>query len=187
MKIYDITRELFGSPVYPGDPVPQWERVRSFAEGGVNLSAVRMCAHNGTHMDAPLHFVDGGDSVDAIPPEKWIGRAVVIDSPAVFGAEEAAKRIPAGCRRLLLRGGIPDVAGAEAILAAGVELVGVEAQSVGDAAVHRLLLSAKVAVLEGICLSDVPCGEYFLFAAPLKLGGLDGAPVRAVLLDESFV
>lgn len=183
MKIYDITQELFSSVVYPGDPVPQWERILHFSEGGVNLSAIHLCAHNGTHMDAPFHFVENGDTVESIPTEVCIGRACVVDSQAVFGEAEAKTWIPAGCQRLLLRGGAPDLAGAEAILAAGVRLLGVEAQSVGDPDVHRCLLSAKMAVLEGIRLDDVMPGEYFLFALPMKLGGLDGAPVRAVLLD----
>ena len=188
MKLYDITQEMFSSVVYPGDPAPKGEQVKWIAKGDVcNLTFLTQCAHNGTHMDAPRHFVDGGKGIDEIPLEVCVGDAYVLDCNGIFTAEDAAK-IPAGCVRLLLRGGVPDVGGAQAVVKAGVRLIGVEHQSVGGdgntAAVHKILLGAEIAVLEGIRLAAVPAGEYFLFAAPINYGGIDGAPVRAVLTEK---
>ena len=185
--IYDITQELFTSVVFPGDPAPKASELPVAPGGAAHVSFLEMCAHNGTHMDAPRHFLPDGYGIDAIPLEKCVGEALVVDAAGRFTASDAA-RLPADCRRLLLRGGaIPDAGGAAALAARGVDLIGVEPQSVGAGSettlVHKTLLAAGIAVLEGIRLSSVTAGKYFLFAAPMKLGGLDGAPVRAVLLD----
>jgi len=187
-RLYDITQELFSSVVYPGDLAPTPEKIAAIADGAhCNVTNLHMCAHNGTHMDAPLHFVDGAASITEMPLSQFIGDADVIHCEGIFGAEEAARLIPRGCRRLLIRGGAyPDLGGAEAIVRAGITLVGVEPQSIGgmDApkAVHVCLLSAGIAALEGIRLGEVPLGRYTLYAAPIKGAGLDGAPVRAVLV-----
>ena len=78
MKIYDIAQEVFSCTVYPGDPVPQRYEILKKSDGDVcNLSAFQMCAHNGTHVDAPYHFIDGGDTIDEVPLEKFIGYAFV--------------------------------------------------------------------------------------------------------------
>ena len=189
-KLYDITQELFSSVVYPGDLAPTPEKVSSIADGAhANVTNLHMCAHNGTHMDAPLHFVDGGASITEMDLSQFVGEADVVDCAGVFDAA-AARRIPEGCRRLLLRGGgIPDVSGAEAIVKAGIVLVGVEPQSIGGmddpVPVHRCLLSAGIAALEGIRLGEVKPGRYILYAAPLKGAGLDGAPVRAILAEQA--
>lgn len=187
-RLYDISQELLGSVVFPGDPAPVREQISSIARGdAVNVSHLRLCAHNGTHMDAPLHFVADAASIADMPLDQFVGEADVVScAEKVFGAREAERLIPPDCTRLLLRGVIPDLSGAEAIVRRGVRLVGVEPQSVGDPAapapVHRCLLGAGVAALEGIRLDGVPDGRYFLSAAPLKIAGCDGAPVRAFLL-----
>ena len=78
MKIYDISQEVFGCAVYPGDPKPEREIKLKMSEGAVcNLSAFSMCAHNGTHVDAPLHFIDGAKSIDRVDPDRFIGYAYV--------------------------------------------------------------------------------------------------------------
>lgn len=188
-KLYDITQELFSSVVYPGDLAPTPEKIASIADGAhANVTNLHMCAHNGTHMDAPLHFVDGAASITEMELSQFIGECTVVDCAGIFDAEAARRLIPVGCKRLLIRGGgIPDLSGAEEIVRAGLILVGVEPQSVGGmeapAPVHRCLLSAGIAALEGIRLGDVAPGRYTLYAAPIKGAGLDGAPVRAVLAE----
>ena len=178
----DLSQEMFTSEVYPGDPKPEKQTVKSMPAGDLyNLTYLTQCAHNGTHLDAPRHFIDGGRTIDQLPLSLLVGEAFVLDCPDGFTRADAA-RIPAGCVRLLLRGGLPDMDGSRAIVAAGVKLVGVEAQSVGDMHVHRLLLGADLAVLEGIRLSAVTEGRCCLFAAPINYGGIEGAPTRAVLL-----
>lgn len=177
--IYDITQELFSSPVYPGDTAPRAICVQSMAAGDdINLTDLQLCAHNGTHMDAPSHFVKNGAGIDAVPLEKTVGRAEVID------ASERERILASTADKLLLKGcDAIDVELANALIQKGIHLIGVEGQSVGDGSVHEILLSHEIAVLEGIRLSHVPEGSYFLFAAPLKLGGCEGAPCRAILMD----
>lgn len=198
MKIYDISQEVLGCRVYPGDPAPQ-KRVLSSIEAGdlYNLTAFSMCAHNGTHIDAPSHFLGDGKSVDAMSLDHFVGSAFVAEHCGVLTAEDTARIIklaaegdPAAARRILIKGDAEvSLEAAEVFADAKILLLGVESQSVGPEnapmAVHKMLLSAEVALLEGIRLADVAEGVYFLSAAPLNLSGADGSPCRAILIDKS--
>ena len=196
MKLYDISQEVFGCAVYPGDPAPKRESLSLMEAGDLyNLTAFSMCAHNGTHVDAPHHFIQGGKTVEQIPLEKTVGLCFVAEWSGVLGGEDArqilrraALTLRESARRILLKGDITVSADAARVFAdAGVDLIGNESQTVGpeDAPmeVHRILLGADVVLLEGIRLSDVPEGVYFLNAAPICLGGADGAPCRAILVE----
>lgn len=191
MRLYDISQEVFSSAVYPGDPVPARQQLCAMEQGEVyNLSAFSMCAHNGTHVDAPAHFIADGSTVDQIPLERLVGPARVITCKGEITADTARAILAdggEGSKRLLLRGGVVSDAAAKVLADGGVWLVGSDTQSVGDenapAAVHRILLSAEVVLLEGLRLAGVADGTYFLFAAPLKLGGCEGAPCRAILAE----
>ena len=198
MKIYDISQEVLGCRVYPGDPAPQ-KRVLSSIEAGdlYNLTAFSMCAHNGTHIDAPSHFLGDGKSVDAMSLDHFVGSAFVAEHCGVLTAEDTARIIKlaaegnsAAARRILIKGDAEvSLEAAEVLADAKILLLGVESQSVGPEnapmAVHKMLLSAEVALLEGIRLDDVAEGVYFLSAAPLNLSGADGSPCRAILIDKS--
>ena len=191
MKLYDISQEVFGCKVYPGDPAPKREVLSSINEGALyNLTAFSMCAHNGTHLDAPSHFLADGMTVEQIPLENTVGEAYVAEHHGVVTETDAAEllRRANGCKRLLLKGDLTvSLAAAEVFARHGLLLLGNESQTVGpeDApmAVHLALLRAGTVLLEGIRLARVAEGTYFLFAAPLSLGGADGAPCRAVLAD----
>ncbi len=197
MKIYDITQEVFSSVVYPGDPSPSFEKICDTEKGSLyNLTVFSMCAHNGTHVDAPKHFLSDGKSVEEIDIEKTVGYAYVAEVLGMLGAGEAreifekAEFLKSGSgKRILLKGECTVTAdAAREWRRLGVWLIGVESQSVGPAnapmEVHKILLSAEVVLLEGIRLCEVKEGVYFLFSAPLALGGADGAPVRAILVDK---
>ncbi len=191
MKIYDITQELFDCCVFPGDPKPQKEQVLKIKDGAIcNLSSFSMCAHNGTHMDAPWHFLDDGKKIDEISLEKVVGDAVVVFFDGELGAEDVLSIFKEDTpKRVLFKGKTTvTLEAAKALNQCGVMLVGVESQTVGPEegpmAVHLELLGKEVVLLEGIRLADVPEGEYFLNAAPLKLGGCDGAPCRALLIEK---
>ena len=196
MKIYDISQEIFASEVYPGDPVPSKELLFSMEKGDLyNLSAFYMCAHNGTHVDAPSHFINGGTGVGEIALEKTVGRAFVAEHYGIIGRKEAEDIIrkanaddPESATRVLIKGGEISYEGAEAFKKMGVVLLGNEGQTVGPAdapmATHKLLLLEGIVLLEGIRLGDVSEGVYLLVAAPLNLGGCDGAPCRAILIKE---
>ena len=196
MKLYDISQEVFGCAVYPGDPAPKRESLSRMEAGDLyNLTAFSMCAHNGTHVDAPYHFIQGGNTVDQIPLEKTVGLCYVAEWNGVLDGEDArgllqraALTVRESARRILLKGDATVSAEAARVFAEdGVDLIGNESQTVGpeDAPmeVHKILLGADVVLLEGIRLSDVPEGVYFLSATPLCLGGADGAPCRAILAE----
>ena len=176
---YDITQEVFSSKVYPGDTPPSFTRPQDMRKGdGCTVTDIAMCAHNGTHVDAPAHFILGGKTVDSLDLSRMAGRCAV----CAFGKRiEAADIAGVTAPRLLIKGACEIAPAAAAAMREKFLLVGVEMQSVGSAEVHRILLGGEVAILEGAVLADVAEGEYELFAFPIKLGGADGAPGRAVL------
>ncbi|MBQ2105443.1 MAG: cyclase family protein [Lachnospiraceae bacterium] len=192
MKIYDISQEVFSCKVFPGDPAPERDVLCSMEDGEFyNLTAFYMCAHNGTHVDAPFHFVMDGKTIDEVGLEPFVGSAYVAEHEGVVTAEDAKfmlqKAEGDAAKRLLIKGDAEvSLEAAEVFAKAGLLLIGNESQTVGpeDApmAVHLVLLKAGVALLEGIRLEQVPEGTYLLNAAPLNLGGADGAPCRAVLI-----
>ena len=196
MQIYDISQEVFGCQVYPGDPMPEKKVLRSMEKGELyNLTAFHMCAHNGTHMDAPFHFIKDGKTVDAICLEAFVGMAYVAEHHGTVTGDDAAaimekakKQNPEAAKRLLLKGDVEvSLEAAKVFASSDMRLLGNESQTVGPQnapmAVHLVLLGAEVILLEGIRLSEVPEGVYFLNAAPLNLSGADGSPCRAVLVD----
>ena len=197
MRIYDISQEVFSCKVFPGDPAPERKVLSSMDTGALyNLTELSMCAHNGTHVDAPFHFIKDGKTVDAIPLEAVVGMAYVAEHHGIVTGDDAAKMLekakalnPEAARRVLIKGAaVVSSEAAKVFAASGILLVGNESQTVGpeDApmAVHHILLDANVILLEGIRLADVAEGVYLLNAAPLNLAGADGAPCRAILIAE---
>ena len=150
-----------------------------------------MCAHNGTHIDAPFHFLHNGKTVDQIELSIFVGDCYVArheGNVTAADAEEILKKAD-GAERILIAGKTTVTAEAAEVFATnGIRLLGNEGQTVGpeDAPmqVHLIFLRAGIALLEGIVLDKVPEGQYFLSAAPLNLGGADGAPCRAYLIQE---
>ena len=191
MKIYDISQEVFSCAVYPGDPKPEKQTVYSTGAGDLyNLSFFAMCAHNGTHVDAPFHFLHDGKTVDQIDLSHFVGDCFVARHEGDVTAADAENILKKadGTERILIAGNATvTIEAAEVFAAGGIKLLGNEGQTVGpeDAPmqVHLILLCAGIALLEGIVLQGIPEGQYFLSAAPLNLGGADGAPCRAYLID----
>jgi len=196
MKIYDISQEVFSCQVYPGDPAPEKEMLSTMDSGDLyNLTAFRMCAHNGTHIDAPSHFIKDGKTVDAIDLEAVVGMAYVAEHQGIVSGDDAAKILEKAkaqnveaAKRILIKGAAEvSLEAAKTFAASGILLLGNESQTIGPEdepmEVHQTLLVADVILLEGIRLSEVPEGCYFLNAAPLNLAGADGAPCRAILME----
>lgn len=191
--IYDISQELFSCAVYPGDPAPVREVLADMNAGDmINLTALSLCAHNGTHLDAPSHFIRDGKTIGELDPAAYLGDCFVARHEGSLTAQDAVrvlqKAAAAGApQRILIAGKATVTEEAARIFAdAHVKLIGNESQTVGpeDApmAVHLILLGADTVLLEGVVLSHVPEGKYFLSAAPLHLGGCEGAPCRAMLM-----
>ena len=193
--LIDITQELFSCRVYPGDPKPEKVRISSMEDGGeYDLTCLSMCAHNGTHADAPRHFIKGGKTIDQLGLEPFVGECFVARMDGDVLAEDAAAVLKAaeeaGAKQRILIAGNATVTeeAAKVFAEAGILLLGNESQSVGpeDAPmkVHQILLGSGCVLLEGIVLDGVEDGRYFLSAAPLKLGGCEGAPCRAYLMTD---
>jgi len=193
--IYDISQELFSCAVFPGDPAPVRQVLADMSKGDtINLTAFSMCAHNGTHLDAPSHFIEGGKTVDQLDPAAYLGDCCVVRHEGDVTAADALtildKALAVGApQRILIAGkAVVTEAAARVFARACIKLIGNESQTVGPEkspmAVHLILLGADVVLLEGLVLSHVPEGKYFLTAAPLNLGGCEGAPCRAMLVGE---
>ena len=209
MELFDITLPISDSTlVWPGDPPVTIERVQKIEEGNEdNLSRIAMGVHTGTHVDAPWHFIADGDKLEAIPLEVFIGPAQVIeigdDVPVITTEVIRRVRINPGIPRLLFKtrnsawwqqrdnrfhrdyvGVSAD--GAQQLIDMGMKLVGIDYLSIASYAQtvepHQILLKAGVVILESVDLSRVEPGEYTLYCLPLKLSGVEGAPVRAVLV-----
>ncbi|HKG92349.1 MAG TPA: cyclase family protein [Gemmatimonadaceae bacterium] len=193
-----------GTPEWPGDTPFSCKWTWSMAKGAsVNVSAFSCSPHVGTHADAPLHVHDGWPGVHELPLEPFVGRARIVDVSTLPETIELvhleALGPLAGVERLLLKTGRTIATGrfperwpalsercARDLLGLGLRLLGVDAPSVDEResktlAVHRMLFSGNACVLENLDLRRVTPGDYELLAAPLKLMGLDAAPVRAVL------
>lgn len=197
MKIYDISQEIFTCEIYPGDPNPEKRIISSMEKGDLyNLSAFSMCAHNGTHIDAPRHFIKDGKSIDAISLESFVGMAYVAEHHGIVTADDASSMIEKAkaqnlesATRILIKGNAEISLEAAKLLATSkILLVGNESQTVGPKNapmdVHKVLLSADVTLLEGIRLAEVSEGVYFLNAAPLNLSDTEGSPCRAILISD---
>lgn len=196
MKIYDISQELLSCKVFPGDPEPKKNTLLNIKDGAVcNLSAIEMCAHNGTHVDAPYHFLDNGLHIDELPLDKLVGYALVVEHVGDVDGADAVKIVDIArnvqskkVNKILIKGNATVTYDAARVFAeAKLDLIGNESQTVGpeDAPmqVHLTLLGAEVILLEGIRLDNVPEGVYLLNAAPLNIRDGDGSPCRAILID----
>ncbi len=194
MRTIDISQELLSCNVYDGDPTPKITKLADMEKGEIyNLSAVSLCVHNGTHIDAPSHFIKDGATVDKIPLEALVGRCFVAQRNGYITAADAeeiydiAKEKNAE-KRILIKGDVTVTEAAAKVFAQKkILLLGNEGQTVGPKdspmAVHLPLLGAGVILLEGIILNDVTEGVYLLNAAPLNIKGGEGSPCRAWLME----
>lgn len=195
------------TPVYEGDAPMNFEFLKDMRKGdGLTLSKYSLGAHSGTHIDAPMHFVRDGAPIDKVPLEPLIGPARIIDiadGVQAIDATELNRHRWRGAPRVIfrtrssLRGWMksstfhrdfayiaPDAA--QLLADAGVELVGIDyisAEQFGAPApmTHRILLGKGIPIVEGLALEEIRAGDYDLIVLPMKVGGHEGAPARAVL------
>jgi arylformamidase len=205
MKIYDISIPIRpGMIVYEGNPGVHLERVDSIPDGAhANISRLDLGVHTGTHVDAPIHFIEGAPGSESVELAPLIGPAFVVDAmEATADLDEqtlAGLNIPRGAERVLLKtknGRLWERDtftrdfirltgdGARYLIGRGVRVVGIDFLSIGDAEAHRELLGNGVTPVEGLDLREVEPGEYQLVCLPLRLVGSDGAPARAVLIQD---
>lgn len=198
-------------PTWPGEGGPSFTPLRRIARGdGANVSVVSFSNHTGTHVDPPVHFLEGGATVDALPVDALVGPCLVIaydEDEHISGPWLESAGVPRGTQRLLFRTRNSarwpardpfdrefialDRSAAEWCCARGVRLVGVDYLSVEPFGsgkighpVHVALLGADIVIVEGLDLSAVGPGAYELVCAPLKLEGSDGSPARVFLIER---
>jgi arylformamidase len=198
MRVHDVSVPIRpGMVTYPGDPIVSLERVFSIADGALaNVSKLELGVHTGTHVDAPIHFIDGAAATEKLSPELLVGPARVVAAEALDADEirglELAERVlfKTANSKLWERDDFAqdsialDRAAAEVLLERGVRLVGIDYLSIGDEGAHQALLGAGIVAIEGLDLRGVQPGEYLLACAPLKLVGSDGAPARVFLIEN---
>lgn len=192
MLLYDISREILSAQVYEGDPKPSAEHIKRIGDGAMyNLSTVSMCTHTGTHIDAPLHFDEEGEDVASMRISRFYGKCTVVTIDGILTGEDMERLLPHCERRLILHSSgkaFLSVSAARVIADSRLVLIGTDAMSIAppfdEMMPHLELARAGIAVLEGLFLDGVEDGEYTLSAFPLKLGGLEAAPCRAVLMRE---
>lgn len=207
VEIFDVSVPISEQlPTWPGDPAISLKRASSIAAGDpANVSRLEAGVHTGTHVDAPVHFVEGAPGIDSIPVETLVGPCLVVaaDPP---GLELRPEDLPATHHERVLfktrnskRWSAGDLSFDTEFVAVGPELaarlvaerkrlVGVDYLSVESYhapfahPVHHALLEARIVIIEGLDLSRVEPGEYMLYCLPLKLVGSDGAPARTILV-----
>ena len=212
MTIYDLSVPLTNEmPTYPGDPGIQISNWSSLSKGdAANVSLLNFGAHTGTHIDAPAHFIAGGNKLESLPLEVLIGRAEVIEVPREMNVIEEAF-VAEHCRpaitRFLFRTKNSDFwndlsapfrtdftylapQAAARLVSQGARLVGIDYLSVEQFKskrheTHLTLLSGSVIIVEGLDLRNVPVGVYELICLPLRILSEhgDGSPARAILRD----
>ena len=211
MSIYDITNPIrAGMPIYEGDPGVEIAPWSALAKGdSANVSYLHLGAHTGTHVDAPAHFIEGAGRIDALSLDVLIGPARVVrvaDDVTAIDTDFISGANLIGVERVLFHTRnssfwsegfrkdfthlLPEAA--ELLVEMGVKLVGIDYLSIekfhsGHHHTHLALLSRGVVIVEGLNLSDVPCGDYELLCLPLKIGegAGDSAPARVVLRSLS--
>ena len=209
MPIHDITLTITPTlPVWPGDPPVHLPQPSRMDRGDIcNVTRLDISVHTGTHLDAPAHFIAGGAGVETLDLNVLIGPALVVeagDVDALTADVLASLPIPAGTQRVLFKtrsselwnraddGFVEEFVavtddGAQWLVDRGVRLVGVDYLSVAPfddpVPCHQILLAAGVIPVEGLDLRKIAPGEYQLICLPIKIGGSDGAPCRAVLIS----
>ncbi|HEU4356001.1 MAG TPA: cyclase family protein [Actinomycetota bacterium] len=211
MNIHDVSLPIGPDlPIWPGNPPVEIRANQRIIDGDpANVSELRLGTHTGTHVDPPLHFLEGEAGIDRVALDALVGPCDVVDArglPGPLGPEELEPLIPAGAERVLLRTDnselwrrlpIPfpaaytalSAAGAAFLVRAGVRLVGtdflsIETRGAPGHPVHTALLGAGVVIVEGLDLSAVEPGRYTLVVLPLRLVDGDGSPARAVLIED---
>lgn len=197
MKWYDVSRPLCGDMlVYPGDIIPSFHQEKP---GYYRISDLHLSSHTGTHIDAPTHYLESGDTIDTVPFDSLIGRCRVVDV-STAGSRITRAHLTGkieGAERLLLKTAFSgkdifqedypclslDAAGF--VISCGIRCIGIDSPSIEslncDGSVHRKLLGSGCLIIELLDLSGLDSGEFEMIALPLRLKDLDGSPSRVIL------
>jgi arylformamidase len=213
-SFHDLTHLIYPDmPTYPGEPQPEFQPFFKLGRDKVNLTRLLMGSHTGTHVDAPKHFISTGDAVNEIPLDKFMGEAVTLDmSTKSIGEgitnvdlDTYSKIVKAGDIILIYTGTSDrwnndenirqnftylEPTAAEWIVNHQIKCIGIDSFSVEkygfkDGLVHKMLLSNKISIIEGLNVNVKQClgKRMFLVCLPLFLSGIDGSPARVVVFN----
>lgn len=205
MRIVDLSKTLDeGTLTYPGDEGIRFRSLKNASDGGWNLSCFRMGSHSGTHVDSPLHLVDGGKPVSEVPVERFCGPCVVLDLTGLALGEAITAGVLEPFEGDVEEGDVvvfktknsflDDAAfredfvylapsGAELLVARRIKGLAIDYLSVGPRETHEILLGGGVTVFENVTCRAVVPGRYFFVGLPIKLA-LEGAPARVILIEN---
>jgi arylformamidase len=211
-RVHDISLAIApGLPTWPTSEGFRTRQAMSIDAGDpANVTVIEMDVHTGTHVESGLHFLADGEPVESLQLDQLVGAAdvVVVEGEAVTAAALSQADVPEDCRRLLVKTANSDrwAAGwgdfdpvyvsltpdaAQWAADRGLALVGIDHLSIqrydDDGETHRILMRAGIAILEGLNLAGIEPGRYMLVAAPIRLTGVEAAPVRALLLESGTV
>ncbi|MGN1161163.1 MAG: cyclase family protein [Candidatus Fimenecus sp.] len=193
MKVIDISKDVMTCPVFEGDPSPELARIKTIDDGfDYNLGKISMCLHNGTHMDAPLHFLPEGGDICSVSTDAFIGPCTVVEVPeGMITGAFIEEYFPRNAKRILIKShgkAYLHESAASELSYMGYILVGTDSMTVepegSDGRTHKMLMVDNIAILENLDLENVESGDYFLVAPPIKIGGAEAAPVRAMLITD---
>ena len=193
MKIIDISKDVMACEVFPGDPSPSLKKVKTIDDtNAYNLSEINMCLHNGTHIDAPLHFLPNGNDITEFDPDVFLGPCVVVEVKEEFITGAFVEEyFPRNATRILIKShgkAVFHESAASELSHMGYVLVGTDGMTVepegSDGRTHRMFMVDNIALLENLDLENVEPGKYFLVAAPVKISGAEAAPVRGMLVSD---
>ncbi len=200
MKNHDVSRRIFsGDIVFPGDCAPSF---RQDDRGLYLISELHLSSHTGTHIDAPVHYLKTGQTIDRVPLDALVGPCRVIDlrdAGDAISASHITGRC-SGAERILIKTGFSGISefksgyphlthdAACLLTRDGVKCIGIDSPSIEsyqcDGSVHRELLGHGCIIIELLDLAAVDEGEYDMAALPLRLAGVDGSPARVVLIEK---
>lgn len=192
MIIHDISRDLNGCEVYPGDPETKIHFLKHLDKGDpYTLSVIGTCSHAATHIDAPSHFYSDGRTLDQLPLSTFYGKCTVISISGVLTGEDMEKLLPYCKNKILLHGqGKAYISSSAAIVLSEsqISLIGTDALSIApdfdEEKTHLELAKSSIAVLEGLDLEGIEDGEYVLSAFPIRISQVEAAPCRAILFQQ---
>ena len=213
-SFYDLTQLIYPDmPTYPGEPQPEFQPFFKLGRDKVNLTRLIMGSHTGTHVDAPKHFISTGDSVNKIPLDKFMGEVVTLDMSIKsigqgitnLDLDTYSKIVKAGDIMLIYTGTSDrwnkdenirqnftylEPSAAEWIVNHQIKCIGIDSFSVEkygfkDGIAHKMLLSNKIGIIEGLDINMKQClgKRMFLVCLPLSLRGIDGSPARVIVFD----
>jgi len=210
MAIFDISIGIDESlPLWPGDPELRLQWAAKIEQGDlVNLTELSMSIHTGTHIDAPLHFLPQGKSIDNLNIDVFVGEAQVVAIPQEVDliTVEILRKLPTinasrvlfktknsqfwGTRNFQRDYVALEASAAQWLVDQGVQLVGIDYLSIAPfndpVPTHKILLSNNVVIVESLDLRSVEPGLYTLICLPLKLMGREAAPARAILISPEY-